>query len=127
MIVYLDIIFLENLLMNAIILTATAIIIKTKLSPLRIFISSFIGSIYAVLCYMHLLPILSNLLLKILLSMVMIYISFVSKTPKMFFKSLLLFYLTSFTFGGVSLSLIYFLNSNNISLQNRHDTWKIPF
>lgn len=112
--IYIDIVLLENLLMNYIILYATSIIAKSKVKILRIFISSLIGAIYAILIYITNIPILSNLWLKILLSITMVVISFNTKDIKTLLKQILLFYLTSFVFGGVSLSLIHFINPKNI-------------
>ena len=119
MTVYLDIIFLENLFMNFVIIYATAVIIKNEIKILRTFISSVIGSVYAVIVYMNILKIITtNFFLKILLSVVMIYIAYNPKTLKMFFKELIIFYLTSFTFGGVAFALIYLINPKKIIMEN---------
>lgn len=48
----------------------------------------------------------------------MIYISFFPKSPKEMLKMLVLFYLTSFVFGGAALGVIYAVNSNKITIQN---------
>lgn len=48
----------------------------------------------------------------------MIYISFFPKNPKEMLKMLVLFYLTSFVFGGAALGVIYAVNSNKITIQN---------
>ena len=117
--VYLDIIFLENLFMNYIILFASAVILKQKIKIIRLSISSCIGSIYAVAVYMRISEIYSNIFLKVILSVVMIYIAFNSKGIKIFLKQLMIFYLTSFTFGGVAFSLIYFVKPQNILFENR--------
>ena len=51
MTIYLDIVFVENIIMNYIILFATGIICKEKIRQIRIIISSIIGSIYSVAYY----------------------------------------------------------------------------
>ena len=119
MTIYIDIIFLENLFMNYIILFATGTIIKAPIKIIRTFVSSTIGSIYAIISYMSILEIYSSTFLKIILSMVMIYIAFNGKTLKQFLKQLIIFYLTSFTFGGVAFAFLYFVNPENISMENR--------
>ena len=43
MTIYIDIIFIENIIMNAIILYATSIILKQKIKIIRLIISSTIG------------------------------------------------------------------------------------
>lgn len=117
MTLYIDIIFLENLFMNYIILFATGIIIKSQIKIIRTLISSVIGSIYAVLSYMSILKIYSNIFLKIILSFSMVYIAFNAKSIKIFFKQIIIFYLTSFTFGGVAFALLYFISPQNILME----------
>lgn len=118
MTIYIDIIFLENLFMNYIILFATGIILKAPLKIIRTLLSSTIGSIYAIISYMSILEINSNFVLKILLSIAMVYIAFNSKSAKLFFKQLIIFYLTSFTFGGVAFALLYFVSPQDILMEN---------
>lgn len=119
MTIYIDIIFLENLFMNYIILFATGIIVKAPIKIIRTFISSTIGSIYAIVSYMSILEIYSSLFLKIILSISMVYIAFGSKNVKLFFKQLIIFYLTSFTFGGVAFAFLYFISPENILMEDR--------
>lgn len=116
--IYIDIIFLENLFMNYIILFATGIIVKAPLKIIRTLLSSIIGSVYAVVSYMSILEINSDLLLKIVLSVVMVYVAFGSKSIKIFLKHLMIFYLTSFTFGGVAFALLYFVSPEDILMEN---------
>ena len=117
MTLYIDIIFLENLFMNYIILYATGIIIRNPIKLIRTFLSSVIGSIYAVISYISILEIYSNIFLKIILSLSMVYIAFNPDNIKRFFKELIIFYLTSFTFGGVAFALLYFINPQNILME----------
>jgi len=118
MTIYLDIIFLENIFMNTIILFATATILRLKIKIIRILISSIIGSLYAILTYISNLEIFLNLILKIILSVTMIYIPFEPGNLKQTLKILMIFYLTSFTFGGVAFFLLYFVKPQNILLEN---------
>lgn len=59
-----------------------------------------------------------NFIIKILLSIVMLYLSFTPKDFKAMVKMLIFFYLISFVFGGAALSVIYMVNSGKISIQN---------
>ena len=117
MTIYIDIIFLENLFMNYIIIYATGIIVKAPIKIIRTFLASGIGGVYAILSYMSMLEIYSNLFLKIALSVVMVYIAFNPKNKKIFFKQLMIFYLTSFTFGGVTFALLYFVSPQKILME----------
>ena len=117
MTIYIDIIFLENLFMNYIIIYATGIIVKAPIKIIRTFLASGIGGVYAILSYMSMLEICSNLFLKIALSVVMVYIAFNPKNKKIFLKQLMIFYLTSFTFGGVAFALLYFVSPQKILME----------
>ena len=117
MTIYIDIIFLENLFMNYIIIYATGIIVKAPIKIIRTFLASGIGGVYAILSYMSMLEIYSNLFLKIALSVVMVYIAFNPKNKKIFLKQLMIFYLTSFTFGGVTFALLYFVSPQKILME----------
>lgn len=105
--------------MNYIILFATGTIVKAPIKLIRTFISSTIGSIYAIVSYMSILEIYSNILLKMILSIAMVHIAFDSKSIKQLFKQLIIFYLTSFTFGGVAFAFLYFINPQNILMEKR--------
>ena len=118
MIIYIDIIFIENIIMNTIILYATSIILKQEVKIIRLIISSTIGSIYSILMYITKFTIYSSIISKFLLSIVMVYIAFKPQNLKKVFKQIIIFYLTSFVFGGVALNLIYFLRPENINIKN---------
>ena len=116
--IYIDIIFLENVIMNSIILYATSIILKMKTKFIRILLSSIIGSIYAIILYITNLKIYTSIISKILLSVVMVYIAYNPQNVKKMWKQILIFYLTSFVFGGVSLYLIYVIKPQDILIEN---------
>jgi len=118
MTLYVDIIFLENIFMNSIILLATGVILKTQIKIWRNLISSFIGSIYAIIIYISNIEIYSNVFLKIILSVVIVYIAFKPQNIKSFLKHIIIFYLTSFTFGGVAFALLYFVSPQDILFQD---------
>ena len=118
MIVYIDIILLENLCMNYIILFATAYIMKIKISHIRIIASSSIGAVYSIMLYMQILPIYSSIFMKIILSVVMVYISYAPKSVKIAIKQLIIFYLISFAFGGCAFALLYFVKPQDIFIKN---------
>ena len=118
MTLYVDIIFLENLFMNSIILLATEVILKGQVKIIRNIIASIIGSIYAIIIYTSHIQIYSNIFLKLILSIVIVYISFKPANIKSFFKYFIIFYLTSFTFGGVAFALLYFIKPQDILFEN---------
>lgn len=118
MTMYIDIVIIENLIMNYIILYATGIIAKIKTKKLRLLISSAIGAIYVAIQYITNLKMYSNMIIKIILSILMVFIAFNPQSVKQMSKQLLLFYLTTFTFGGVATYLIYVIKPQNIIIKN---------
>ena len=118
MTVYLDVILIENLCMNYIILFATSYILKNKVNHIRLIISSLLGGIYAIVAYMQILEIYSNIVMKIFLSIIMVYIAYNSKNIKILIKQIVIFYLTSFVFGGCAFALLYFIKPQEILMRN---------
>lgn len=118
MTVYLDIIFLENFILNFIILYAVSLVIKEKACCIKLMIASLIGASYVIIYYLINFQSKWNLIFKIILSVVMVYISFMPKSFKEFIKQITFFYLVSFVFGGASLGVIYMVNAGKISIRN---------
>ncbi len=118
MTIYIDIVLIENLIMNYIILLATGIILKEKIKQLRLFLASLLGAIYSILSYLSILKLYGNLILKIILSILIVYIAFNPQTIKKMWKDILIFYLTSFVFGGVAFALIYVVKPQEILMKN---------
>lgn len=104
--------------MNAIIIYASAIILKIKPKTIRIIIASGIGSIYAITTYVTELHIYTSIISKVILSIIMVYVSFNPQSIKKLFKQVFIFYLTSFVFGGVALYLIYVIEPKNALIRN---------
>ena len=104
--------------MNSIIIYATSIILKFKPKMIRVVISSAIGSIYAIITYVTELSIYTSIISKGILAIVMVYIAFNPQNMKNMWKQLVIFYLTSFVFGGVALYLIYFIKPQDVFIKN---------
>lgn len=113
MTIYIDIVLIENIFMNYIILLATATITKPKIRYIRILLASTLGAIYSVVNFIS--DIANNFILKIMLSISMIYLAFVPENIKKCIKELLIFYVVSFTFGGTAYAIMNLLNSKKIS------------
>ena len=118
MTVYLDVVFLENVLMNYIIIFATGVVLKNKCNKWRIFLSSLVGAVYTVVMYLNIIPIYSNFFMKIILSVTIIFLAFRPKSMKMMVKDLIIFYLVSFVFGGCVFALMYFLQPQMAQIRN---------
>ncbi len=118
MTIYIDVVLIENLVMNYIILLTTGIVSKIKMKYIRAILASLLGAIYSVVAYMGILEIYSSIFLKIILSILIVYIAFNPQNIKKMWKELLIFYLVSFVFGGAAFSLIYIVKPQNIIMKN---------
>ena len=123
---YIDIILVENMIMNYIILFATGIIVKVKCKQLRLILSSLLGSIYAIMSYVSGIEMYMNQIIKIILSIVMIYIAFNPRNLKVLLKEIIIFYLTSFCFGGAAYYLLYYIKPVQINNINKILTGSYP-
>ena len=118
MTIYIDIVLIENLIMNYIILFATGIVLKLKINQIRIIIASLLGAVYSIIAYAEILKIYSSFILKIVLSILIVHIAFNPQNAKKMWKYILIFYLTSFVFGGAAFALIYIIKPQDILMKN---------
>lgn len=118
MTIYIDIVLIENLIMNYIILFTTAVVLKIKVNHIRLILASLLGAGYSIIAYMGIIKVYSSIILKIILSVLIIYIAFNPQNIKKMCKDLLLFYLVSFVFGGAAFALIYIIRPQNILMKN---------
>lgn len=118
MTIYIDIVLIENLIMNYIILFTTAVVLKIKVNHIRFILASLLGAGYSIIAYIGIIKVYSSIILKIILSVLIIYIAFNPQNIKKMCKDLLLFYLVSFVFGGAAFALIYIIRPQNILMKN---------
>lgn len=104
--------FLENFIINYIILESTRIITSTKVKKTRIVITSALSALYPFALFFDATIFLTNFYMKILLSILIIKLAYNSKNLYLFIKQLSTFYLMSIIFGGATLGLYYFINNS---------------
>lgn len=75
MIIYLDIYFLKNIIFNFLLIYLTSLIIRKKAKIYKIILASIVGGIYAILA-LYFQSIFNSTLLKIIISITMLIISF---------------------------------------------------
>ena len=109
MTVYIDVIFLENVIMNLSIVLSEAIILNLKENIFRKVIASIVGSCFYIV---HLL-FFRLTYFQIIISSIIIMIAFKPSKIKMFFKEVIVFYFITFLFGGISFALMN-LNNNGV-------------
>lgn len=107
-IVYADVLFTVNFIINIIILKITSLLMKTSSSVTRHIAAASLGSVYAVCMFFPDISFLYIFPFKLAVSIIMLKI--ICPHGKLFkmLKFTAVFYMVSFTFAGILLSLIYF-------------------
>ncbi len=116
--IYLDILFLENVVMNFLILSVTARFSKTKTSSLRLFLGTIVGALYVVVLILCPgLKMYYTTLSKIALSCLIVAVAFSISKISIFIKTLAAFYVSTFIFAGAAFAFLYF-NQNGGFIKN---------
>jgi len=114
---YVDIIWLDNLVMNFILLWTTSKLSKECIVLWRLWLASCIGASYAVVMIYYKSSILNCLGLKILLSLAMLIVVFKYTSIAKLLRLMGLFYSVTFAFGGGVFG-IYFFTQDILSIEN---------
>ncbi|WP_445488399.1 sigma-E processing peptidase SpoIIGA [Niallia sp. 03133] len=109
MAIYLDVIWLLNLLFDSLLLYLTAIVLKRNARIWRIILGGFIGSLIILCAVTPLRDYTSHPVSKLLFSIVMILIAFGYKKFRYFISGLLTFYFATFLIGGTLIGVHYFI------------------
>lgn len=107
--VYLDLTFLNNFIMDFIILWATSRLSGVKPHYTRITVAALLGALYAALYLWQMGGILYSLAAKIAVSLIIVYIAIRPLHMKDYGKVLLYFYLINFTVAGATIAISYLL------------------
>lgn len=100
--IYIDLFFLFNIIMDAIIITSTSILLKRKTNIFRILISSLVGGISSVLMFTS----LNKIFIEITSVIIMMLITFKYENLRYTLKNIFYMYILSVLLGG----LIYLFN-----------------
>lgn len=104
-VVYLDLLVLINLLMNYILLWATAKLSNLSYKVWRLFITSLLGTGYTILVILPQFSFLNRIPVHLLISGIMIIIAFAPLTGKDLIKAVSYFYLITFVTAGAMFAL----------------------
>jgi len=107
-IIYADVLFVVNFLINLTLLKITAVLLKRTVSTTRLCVASVLGAVYAVCMFFPDIEFLYIFPFKIIISVILVRIISPKCSVLRLIKSSAIFFLVSFTFAGVLLSLIYF-------------------
>ena len=119
--IYLDVLVITNCILNLIILQCVCKITHTKISHLRLFLSSFIGGISSLLVIVNpngMIKSIAVTILKILLIGVIIVTAFGLLNAKRFIRYIFLYFFINLIFAGISLLLWQITDSSIIYIKN---------
>ena len=111
-VVYVDEVFLGNLIINLVVLWATSRLVRIEAVKWRLFSGAFIGALYSIALFVPLGINLFGVIFKFSVSVLIILVTFGPKPVKNMAIILGYFYFTSFAMGGVVFGAGYFLNSH---------------
>lgn len=117
MTIYIDMLIIDNMLLNIVILLSVSEYMKQEKKIVLLFVSSVIGTCYSVFMAVFMVEWLNSWILKLFLSIIMVYVAFIPKRIKEFFKLILCFYIVTFIFAGLAIALV-FLWGQTLTNQN---------
>jgi len=113
--IYLDIVILENIVINYLILFATAKFSKSRTSNFRLLMGALCGTAYlALMIIMPDMKVYTTIMSKILLSFAIVAITFYFTRFSAFIKTLAIFYAVTFLFAGAGFALLFFNQGGGI-------------
>lgn len=113
MVVYLDIILLLNMAIDTLLLWFTAYFRKERVVWWRMALASLFGSTYLAFFFLPAFSSLYQWSVKLLFSIVMLWMAFGRKRLLAFAQNVIVFYFVAFVFGGGVFGLQYFLAPRN--------------
>lgn len=105
MTIYIDTLFIINFIINFMLLKITCSFLKLYTTNIRLTLASFLGGIYAAICFVFDIPHFLNFILFILIPFFMVIISTFQKPFVTYVKAYITFFIISFLFNGIIYSL----------------------
>lgn len=106
-VVYIDMLFLLNFLMDSVTLYATALFLRKNLTVLRMLLSATVAALYSTVMFFPQLSFMHSILTKTIFLFIISYLAFPSKTPSVLLKTGIVFFGVNTVFGGIMLVLIF--------------------
>ncbi|GGA20915.1 sigma-E processing peptidase SpoIIGA [Paenibacillus physcomitrellae] len=113
MVVYIDLIFLTNLLIDGALLLTTAWMRKQKPKIWRVSLSAVVGALYCLMMFLPQLSFMYTFLTKFLFSVVMLWLAFGFGSLQNYMRNLGAFYVVNFVAAGGILGIHYLLMSSS--------------
>ena len=112
LVVYIDLIFAANLLIDGILLWLTGWMLKIRMPWWRLWLSALVGALYVVMMFVPDLSFLYTFVIKFGLSVFMIWIAFGFVSLQSYLRTIGAFYMINFAAAGGILGIHYLLQSS---------------
>lgn len=117
-VIYADILIVINIIVNYLLLRATAAITGCNFKPTRFLLSACAGGIFSLIIFVDNITFISNLAIKTVFLSAMVLIAFGAKSLKTFLKCCGAFFLANFAFAGIMLGFTVALSPNAAIYKN---------
>ncbi|MBR2735536.1 MAG: sigma-E processing peptidase SpoIIGA [Clostridia bacterium] len=117
-VIYIDVLIAVNLFINYFLIISTAKFLHLKTQKLRLILGEILGGIYSLYILLPPTNFFVSLIIKFLMAASIILTAFKFSGIKIFFKTLICFYLINFAFSGVMLALWCTLRPNGMAVNN---------
>lgn len=117
-VVYIDVLFAVNLILNYFILLATSAVLHRKDKRLRMLLGAALGAVYALFIFFPQVNFLYSSLMKLVFSVTIVAVAFRFSTLRNLLRLVIVFYVISFLFGGVAFALYLFVSPPGMLMRN---------
>lgn len=103
--------FIENFIINYVLLQSTKVITRTRGKNSRTLIMAVITALYPFVIFFPSLEFLTNFHIKMIISFLIVKLAYNAKSLILYLKQVSTFYVLSFIFAGASVGIYYFTNN----------------
>lgn len=114
---YIEYIFIENFIIDFLLVYITGSLLKKDIKPVRILIAATIGAFYVLAIAITNEGFLSTAIVKLSVSLLMLTVAYNPAGIISYIKLVLCFYIVSLLLVGVLIGINYFLNSNQVTIK----------
>lgn len=117
-VIYADILVAVNFIVNYLLLRAVSAFFSVKHSTARFLISSLSGGLFSMVIFIENIPMILNLLFKLVFLSLMVFVAFNTRKLKDFIRYSAAFFICNFSFAGIMLAFKLLFSSENILIKN---------
>jgi stage II sporulation protein GA (sporulation sigma-E factor processing peptidase) len=116
--VYVDVLLGTNLIINYLLLLASAKLSNVRIVRWRIAVASVVGSLYSLTIFLNLDSLVLLIMIKLISAASIVLIAFAYRDVKLFLRSIFIFFSTSFILAGGMLALWFFVTPPGLIVNN---------